>query len=361
MTIALDRSAFVAGSGKAVDLHVELVYPGHRRALQIEDVTLTSDFGAISRPTRVGAGFVAQRTVPDAFLARSHASAVVRVAAAPGAHMRALVAETSLALVPATASRIETSTPAPVRGDGETRAEILARVVDPFGNPTVAPGLTGHGRGLIGRFAPGAGGRLVASYVAPRTYDRSFDVIELDGVGPGISERLSVPIAAMNHRLAIGARLGYLSNLGRISTPIAVVSVTARLPALAERLVAGAELAMYSTSIDVPGPGETISTELRATPFLAKLGYRMPLGRVDLSGGAGLGAVLVTTRVSSPSAGTTATTGLQPAAAIHASATTHTGPGWVTLEIEYLHATIDGDVQGRIGGIIVTAGYGIEL
>ena len=41
---------------------------------------------------------------------------------------------------------------------------------------------------------------------------------------------------------------------------------------------------------------------------------------------------------------------------------TRTGPGWIVVEAAYLHATLaDGPIAGRIGGLIATAGFALEL
>jgi hypothetical protein len=225
--ITTDRPSFVAGSDP-VTLSIALDYPGKRRALVIDTVSITSDAGTVTAPQRTEAGWTAAWTPPDGFAGRSTAHATVTANIPGGAPVTATV---ELVLVAADAVRIEVSAPSRIRANGQAGGKIEARVVDRFGNFVRSPQLESRARGRVGSFAASTSG-IAADYVAPHTRDEGDDVIEVSDPASGLTGRATVHLDALPRRFALSLRAGYLSNLGRVATPVATVTADARLPVL---------------------------------------------------------------------------------------------------------------------------------
>ncbi|HUJ59771.1 MAG TPA: hypothetical protein VLX92_14805 [Kofleriaceae bacterium] len=346
IALVADRAAFASG-GAPIELRATLAYAGHRRPLAVAAIALEPELGAIEPAGRDGATFIARWQLPAAFGGRTRARVRARVAGVT----TALTVE----LVPGPAARIVAPPPAPVRADGRTAGQLVARVVDRAGNPIAHAELAARGRGRLGAFAA-RGDALVASYVAPESHDGGSDTVEL--AAAGVSARVAVPLEPEPYRFALDARLGYLTNFGRIAAPVGVLAGSVRI---LDHVLVGGELAGYRAAFDAPAGGETVAAQITALPVLARVAYQRALGGIELTGGAGLGVAFAETRVSSPSAGdaTGATEAL--AGSAFASASTRLGPGRALVEAEYVQATIGGAVSGRIGGLVLGAGYGFDL
>jgi len=354
--IAAAPGQFVAGHG-AVTLTIALDYPTARRRLEVSVIALAADTGTIAAPQRTAAGWTAAWTLPDVFGDRHAARATARIELPGGA---ALSASFDLALVADTAVRIDISAPAHLRADGAASARVVARVVDRFGNIAPASHLATRARGRVGAFDDSG-----ATYVAPRSRDPGDDVIELSDPASGITGRTTIRLDNLPRRFALSARAGYLSNLGRVSAPVALVAADARLPVLDEHLTAGVEVAGYTTSLaaEAMDGSETVSGHLAVVPVLARVAYRMSVGPVDAWLGGGAGVAFVSSKVSSPSAGMLETSATRVAATGFAGAARRVGPGWIVAEVGYLHATLPADapIVGRAGGVLATAGFAFEL
>jgi hypothetical protein len=357
--VTADRTAFVAGSG-VVRLAIEADYRGARRPLELSTPAIEADAGSVGTPQRTATGWTAVWTLPDAFAGKRTARAAVR-AIVPGGELRA---ELALRLVGAAATRIDASAPARLRADGSSEGTVVARVVDRWDNLVASPNLAARARGHLGVFTARSDGAATASYVAPHAREPGDDIVELSDPGSGLTAHATIRLDALPRRFGFSARLGYLSNLGRVSTPIAAVSAAMRLPVLAERLVLGIEVAGYSTAFDAQemGLAETVSARITAVPVLARLAYRAPLGPIDAWIGGGAGVAFASSRLSSTSSGTQTSSATRFAATGFAGAALRTGPGWIVVEGAYLHATLpDAPIAGRIGGIVATAGFAVDL
>jgi len=144
------------------------------------------------------------------------------------------------------------------------------------------------------------------------------------------------------------------------------VSLTAeaRLPVLDERLVVGGELGTYRGSLaaETVDGRERIDASITALPALARMAYRMPFDRLEMWSGVGMGVAFTITDARSPSTGTVTERSSHIAASAFAGAAFRLGRGALVVEASYLHASIpSGAIHGRIGGITMCAGYGIEL
>jgi hypothetical protein len=170
--------------------------------------------------------------------------------------------------------------------------------------------------------------------------------------------RIIAPRPRPAPRLQLVPRVGVLTNLGRITTPYASVSLGVRVSA---RIVIDASVGGYSSSIDaMTDAGERIDGRLTTLPGLVRVAYRHPLGPARLWLGAGAGVVTATSHVRS-ALGETRTTSIVPAATAAAGIGWHLGPGWLGAEAGYLHATVHDAVSGRAGGIVTSLGFGVDL
>ncbi len=351
-----DRSEFVAGSG-AMKLTIALRYPGARRPLPIDQIEITAHVGT-ARATRSSTGaWTATWLLPDRFAARTKARAQLRVRLRGGLSVES---EFVVPLVAADPAAIEIMVPGPLRANGESTAVVGARVVDRWGNLVGARPLTATSRGQMTAFVATTGDAQ-ARYTAPHMRTASDDVIEIREPQSGIVGRATLRLVPLPRRLQLSARAGYVSNLGTISAPLVTVTAGARLPVLDEALVADVLTGGYTATIESSAMSEAVSLRLTTIPVLARVAYHAARGRFDVWGGAGAGVAIARSRVTSASAGISNATTTAPAATVFAGAARRTGPGWILIEGAYLHATIDGAIAGRVGGVVATAGFALDL
>ncbi len=356
--LAADRPRFVAGSG-AITLAIALDYPGARLPLEIAEIALEADAGTLGAPQRDGHTWTAVWTLPDAFAGKARARATARAHLPDGSELRA---DIQLELAAAAAARIAVSAPARLRANGSAGGTVVARVVDRFDNAVAAPNLAATARGRVGGFAPRAGGATTASYVAPRAREPGDDVVEISDRASGVTGRARIELEPLPRQFAFSVRAGYLSNLGRVSTPIAAVSAESRLPVLDDRVVAGIEILGYSTAFAVQATDETVSGRVSVLPVLARVAYRRSLGAIDAWVGGGAGVAFASARLASASSGTETDGMARFAATGFVGGATRIGPCSIVVEGAYLQATLpDGPVAGRIGGIVATVGVALEL
>ncbi|MDB4964029.1 MAG: hypothetical protein JWP01_4028 [Myxococcales bacterium] len=161
--------------------------------------------------------------------------------------------------------------------------------------------------------------------------------------------------------LHLGAHAGYLSNLGRFSTPAIAISATTAMPVLGPSWSVGLRLTGYTTTFDAPTMDESIATRISVAPLELRLAHVRAVGAIQIWGGLGVGAAFSAIRVMSPSIGVVRDSGASLAVSGFAGGGRTLGPGRVVLDIGYLHATKDGPVSGRIGGLLVTLGYSLAI
>lgn len=166
------------------------------------------------------------------------------------------------------------------------------------------------------------------------------------------------PSAPPGPRFQVVPRVGVLTNLGRITTPYASVSLGMRVSA---HLLLDASVGGYTASVDaMTDLGDSIDGRLTTIPVLVRLAYRHPVGGAKVWLGAGGGFATATSHVQS-SFGSSRATSLVPAATAAAGIAWHVGPGWLAAEAGYLHASVDGALTGRAGGVVTSVGFGIDL
>ncbi len=159
-------------------------------------------------------------------------------------------------------------------------------------------------------------------------------------------------------RFQLLSRVGVLTNLGRITTPYASVSLGMRV---SRHLVVDASLGGYTSSVAaMTESGESIDGRITTIPTLVRLAYRRPVGDARLWLAAGGGVATATSLVQS-SLGSSRETSVVPAATAAAGIAWHLGPGWLAAEAGYLHATVHDALSGRAGGIVTSVGFGVDL
>jgi hypothetical protein len=130
---------------------------------------------------------------------------------------------------------------------GGAPLRLRARRADRFGN--TVPGMAPTAVAEEGRFAavdPLPDGAFVATYVPPDRWDRDDTAIEMRW--PGTSAHANVVLLPRLAQLTISPKVGGLSNLARLNSPLAAVEATFRTERFGPELGFGGELAWYFVS-----------------------------------------------------------------------------------------------------------------
>ncbi len=242
--------------------------------------------------------------------------------------------------------------------DGETPKTVWLVLRDAKGRPvqnaapevTAAAGSVSAVRKASGRFAVG--------YLPPgKVPDSGADVLTVrEG---GFTGTVRLPLIGAARRLSAGARIGWNSNFGALSSPYVSADVSYRTRLLRDRLVVMARLAAYGggsalpESAGVPDGARSTATVSPAFLVLAEL----PFGSWKAYGGAGPSVQLAFV-------GYDGRFEVTPAFGAHAVAglSRPIGPGEASAEIGYLYGRADGaHASLRTGGLHVSLGYRLEL
>ena len=163
-------------------------------------------------------------------------------------------------------------------------------------------------------------------------------------------------------RLRVNARLGYLTNLGKVSAFLVAGGAGYRLPWLDHGLVAGIEAGFYTsnkTQRDDTGV-EDVTVAASAVPVLARLDYELPMQPLIPRLGLRAGTVWARTEMSSDSSDTEVTNNWTWALGGCGAAGIAVGPGIAFLEVGLLYAPLSGSgIEGNVGGIDATVGYAL--
>ncbi len=363
LTTALERAEFVAGSS-SLRVTVDLHYTGKRSRKPVKP-TFAADFGRVLDLRRISATrFQATWSLPNDLAGRKKASLKV---GAEG--VRARVAS-SIQLRPGIPVSLRLrSEMTQVSADGYSRTRISVRVLDAHGNPAEPGRLEAKSKGRVTQFSTAADGEVFAIYVAPRVYELGSDTITVRGIDTGLASSADVTLLPAQRRFLASARAGILSNLGRVSSLMGNVELAVRLPVLGENLLLGVETGYYRSSHeqladgDVDAMEEQVKVSVWAIPLLARLCYEVKTSVVRLRGGIGVG--MLYGRASIKSSTTPLVFERKPRFAVSGLAGVSKrlgGSGRVVLELAYLHSPIDfAELDGNLGGVHVTGGYGLEF
>jgi hypothetical protein len=383
-TVALDRPAWAAGSGP-VRVTVMPRFPGRRwhRAVRVE---LAPEVGTIAL-AHDGA-LVAEWRLPDTLSGRTQATLTARIGA--------LEARTTLALHAAPAERLRVLTSSErLPADGRSAATLTIAATDRFGNPVpgarfvtradgsaarsdgavppkaAAPGA--RSSGTLGPPAPRPDGAVLERYRAPRRLERratvghelpdEAEVVVRDERG-GNQATLRLRLEPVPRRFEVTARLGYLTNFGKISAALVLADLLVRLPVWSEQLWVALQTGFASsdTSHASADGAEQVEVTVRAVPVLARFAVQPRLRWVALYAGATVGLTYTDTRVASPRAGAPELSDVTWAVGGFAGAGVRLGPGRLSAELGYLYAPIaNAAASGNAAGLAVTLGYGVDF
>ncbi|MHB8873646.1 MAG: hypothetical protein ACYC8T_08170 [Myxococcaceae bacterium] len=246
----------------------------------------------------------------------------------------------------------------PLVADGESNTLVRVRLFDKKGRPVRGVRLEGEvGLGRLQPLVEDQEGYL-ARYVAPdRVPDSGADPLTLKDREFRLV--FPLPLIAPGHRLGAGARVGWSSNFGSLSTPYVAGDFTVRTPLLRDRVLASVRVGYLGTSgeLAVPGLSETVRTRTTVVPVSVLAVYEHPFGATGVYGG--LGPSLVFTSVSVGEAFETAPI---PGVQLVAGVSRPLGPGVLSGELGYAHGTLsNGLARLRAGGGSISFGYRFDL
>jgi hypothetical protein len=351
--VTADRVTAIAGSG-AIPLRITPRYGASARELAIDSITLQSDAGTVSTPVRDADGtwtatwHVAEQ-IGDRRQARltAHASLV-------GTSVRG---ELVIALAPAAAAHLSALVPTVVRADGRAEHAVPVRLVDRFGNPVDSTPIEVW-RGQQ-RIATVSSATPHFSYTPPRSHEAGDDTLILRA--PGVESRAVVRLAPLPGPYEVSAHAGVVSNFGRVMAPMLRLDGGAFLPVLGDRISAHVSAGLYSNELDGSSMSESLSARLTVVPLLGNVAYHASVASFDVRAGAGLGVALTWSRVTSASTGMQREHAVPFAATAFLGAARALGPGRIVGDVAYLHASLDGMLAGRAGGLATTVGYALDL
>jgi hypothetical protein len=365
VAVTLDRRQFTPGE-PPIEALLELRYRG-RRAPRPAEVAVQVEAGVFTAPQRIGpASFRVRWTPPSRFDGRARVALRVRAVPVGGAdsdaRAPAATGEAAVELRPGAPARVDVELTGgdALAADGHSRAPIRVLVRDRFGNPVPGARLLARSAGLVGPFRAAAGGKLAADYVAPRSRTRWADRLQLVETTTGLAGTADIRLRPLPRRVAAGFRLGYVTNLRKMSSPAAVADVSVRLPFGAERFELAGEVGVWRRRLSESADGEMVTTSIKAVPVRGRLTYELPLARLALFGGAGGGVILTSTEVSSASAGVASGLTTLPAVGALVGARLRAGPGRLGVEAGWWHASLDRpELRGSMAGLEISAGYAL--
>ncbi len=325
VAVTPDRGARRAGEGP-VEVRVAFRYAGRREPAPVP-VRVSVDTGSVTEPVKGEDGtWHSTWTLPDEIRA-----ARASVTAESGA----LRATSAVETLPGAVARIELAVDKErLRADGRKTAIVDARAFDAFGNPIDPSKLT---RSATAGILEGS------TYTAPLLFERASSEIVVEG--DGVRRAATLDLLPVRARLAIGARAGWTSNLGRISTPIAGLEASVRV---SQRVGLGVEAGRFEDR----GESGGVAFAVRAVPVLARFTWHIADVPVGLHAGASVGALIADARTYSAESGALTTFLPHPAAGVFAGAEHPAGPGRAGIELGWRQADLSTEsLVGNAGGL----------
>ncbi|MFL5392937.1 MAG: hypothetical protein ACJ79G_08890 [Myxococcales bacterium] len=206
-----------------------------------------------------------------------------------------LAGKAKVALVPGDPVAARARSVPPTRADGVSEARVRFSVADRYGNPvsTLEPSASAD-RGSVNRVVPVGHGEYEAIYV-PRASRLAGDALVTIDAGRA-QARARVPLLPQLPALAVSPRMGAITNLADLSSPLVGVEVAYRSDRLGPKLFFSGDLSYWfsredaSFAVDSARP---VATHSR-TEFLTlatSIGMRLDVAertRLFLSGGPAL-------------------------------------------------------------------------
>ena len=358
LEVSTNRQDFVAGSKAPIAVLVRVSYPGKRAPRRVVP-TVSAEMGTFSEPESVGENlYRISWTLPDAFKGKAEATmriAVVGDALEEQANVRLVAGELSRIALVASKARL-------VANQNEV-ALLRVSSFDSYENPvpSTAVKLSAEHGGLESVRRDDAG--LYAHYRTPLRYEATKDTITARS-DSGVKTSISVLLAPASRRLLANARIGYSTNLGRVSALAFAADAAYRFPMGQQGLVLGVESGYFLSNASEPrsDESENVSVSIAVIPLMARAVYEVNTLPIQLYGGGGAGVLFARASVESPRAGMRVEN--SPILAFSAVLGTRqpVGVGVLILEAAYWHGNFDeAGLVGNIGGARITGGYGFEL
>jgi hypothetical protein len=357
LAVTLVKDAYVAGANRAVKIRVALTFPGKRQPRKVP-LRASADFGQVDQLQPVTTTeYETSWAIPDDFEGRNSATVTVRSLSIP-----ALSATKELRLLPGPVARLDaTLDRARLPTDGRASAKLTVRAADKFGNRVSDATFSAAAAGSVGAFTRTEPGVFTARYTTPDQVLGADQIIVRDETS-GATSRAVIQLTSPGSLLAT-AHLGYLTNFGKISSPIVRAGLWIRLPIFDDGFVAGVETAYYWSSFSESDTQsqERVGARLSAVPLLGVLTYELPWYPVTPHVGIGLGASLVGTRVSSESSGKIREAQTAFTISPMLGAFYPLGPGQIGGRLGYVKSEMDGSLRGNAGGVTLGVDYRLPL
>lgn len=352
IALSLDRAQHRAGQPRAVLVSATLTYPVGGVPL-LRRPTFTADVGEITAVKQVAPSkFEARWRLPDALKGRTEATIT---AAAGEARGRATVR-----LRPGPAHRLSVSLPrSRFRANGRDCAPLQTHVQDQHGNrDRQTPVTYAADRGRVRSLGQDRSGVHRAVYCSPRSARAASDRITVRS-GKATAVRI-LELTSPASRFGVSARVGLLTNLGRVLAPYAQLGVVMRSPVVSSKLLVGAQLGIYSSSDTTRSEDgrEDVELDLSAVPLRLRVMYEVEAGGFGLRPGVSVGVTLATMTIGSVSSGMRELGSSRLSAGGSVEGLRALGRGRASVELGYSRVTAGAHgLSGNIAGIRITGGY----
>ncbi|HKU36708.1 MAG TPA: hypothetical protein VJR89_01140 [Polyangiales bacterium] len=356
VAIELSATSLSAASAAPIDVRVVLKYAGSRERSPTP-IQLSTDFGKLAATRGESTSvFETRWTVPAGFEGRSSAKLSVRAGK--------LSTQAQLALVPGPVAALRAELSGDdLLADGRSRATLRVLTLDAHDNRVDGVQLAASSRGKLSEFRRLEAGHYACDYVAPLSHHNADDAIALQVPGSAAATHVRVALRGLRTPLVLGARGGYASNFAKVGGPLAAVFAAYRPAFAGQRILLGVDLGFqHSSNAESSLDEEAIALRVDALPLLARVGYVLPVGDLELSLLAGAGVVLAKTSIESESTGSVSEASTSFAWSGAARCALPIGPGAALVELGYLHSAAAGEVvSGNLGGAQVTLGYAVDV
>jgi hypothetical protein len=339
---------------------IALTYSGKRNPQRVP-FQISPSVGEVANIQQIGpTEYQAVWTIPTLLEGRTVATLAVEVQA-----LHPLRAETKIGLLVGAVARIDVARDDDdLPADGMSHTTITASAFDKFDNPVKTAKVTARAAGQLDSFQTVKPGVFAATYTSPRAAEDFTDTIIVRDEQSGTQATLKIDLFGERHFLA-HARVGYLTNFGKVGGPLVAGGVAMRLPVAGNRLLVGAEIGYYTSSANERDAANTenVAISVSAIPVIARGTFEFPLGRWKPYATVGAGATFTSVAVSSPSAGETIERGPRPTVLARLGlALLRLGPGHAAVEVGFALVPLGTDiVEGNAGGLDATAGYQYEF
>ncbi len=359
--LSLDPQVHEAGSDAGVMINVKFLDADGKPA-QPAAIEFGADLGQVSKLRHIKEGiYRADWTLPNGFMGKQTA----RITAG-AISVSTITTQADLALQPGPISRIEASTSdKSIHADGKSTTHIQLRAFDAFDNPVEKAGFTAKAEGTLSRFEKNENdSSFVATYTAPKRERQFRDTIVVRDKTTDVKAETTIILTSTRPPLALGPRVGYINNFGKISSVVFAADIAYCLPFLKRNLSVGLEAGFHFSNIEEKDAGddEQVKTSTKVVPILARVAFQIPWKLFAFYSGVSGGVAITHIDEESESAGHQADRAAHGTIMGLMGADVTLGPGRVIIEAAYMHTfEKDSKMEGNRGGLLITAGYRFEF